>query len=570
MKNSINIKICGQAGEGIKTIGLILSKGFVKAGYWTFDYTEYPSLIRGGHNTYQINVSTVKVYSQVEKVDILLCFNKESYFLHQDELTNNSIILFDSKININPTNLLGKFLILPFEKIALKIGAQSLMANIVALGCICQITGLDISCLNNAIKTIFKDKTHEVINLNLKAAMAGYRYNLKDVFRKYLLRRVKKNRKITISGNEAISLGAISAGMKFYSAYPMTPVTGILHYLAAKAKEYNLVVKHAEDEISVINMALGASFAGVRSMIGTSGGGFCLMTEGLSLAGMMELPIVIIEGMRSGPSTGMPTWHDQADLNFVLHAGHGDFPRMVLAPGDFEEAFQLTRSAFYFAEKYQLPVIVLTDKYLSESNGSIYPFKSIYKNERYSFNLKPNKAYKRYQVNKFGISFRTIPGQENGIHIANSYEHDEFGFTTEEIEKRIKQVEKRIKKQITLSQELAKKEITVYGNPKAKIGLISFGSNKGPILQSLQNSKLHSKIAFINLMYLLPFPIKQVASFLKNKNIIDIECNSTGHLARLIKEQTGIDTQYKLLKYDGRPFYPEEIISKLSKLVKLN
>lgn len=570
MRKSINIKIGGHAGEGIKSVGLVLSKTFVRAGFFAFDYTEYPSLIRGGHNTYQTHISGSQVFSQVQNIDILIALNRETIDKHQAELTDQSLIIYDPK-EFSLTDLKklkGNYLAIPLIELAVKAGGQPVMANNVALGAVMFFTKGPIEILSQIIAEVFADKGPKIIEPNKRAAQAGFIFaqnNFKDKS-VVLDSPTQKEEKILLTGNEAIGLGSIAAGMKFYAAYPMTPATSILHFLASKAKQYNLLVKHAEDEISVINMALGASFAGARSMVATSGGGFCLMSEALGMAGIMELPIVIVEGMRSGPSSGMPTWHDQGDLLFMIHASHGEFPRMVLAPGDPQEAFDLTRQAFYFAEKFQIPVIILTDKYLAESPSSIKVSQNIWQNERYSFMTEfKDSDYQRYLPTADGISPRSIPGQENLVYLSNSYEHDNYGFATEEVEIRNKMVNKRNLKFDTLSKEAESVPLPIYGDLNSETAVISWGSNKGPILQALQTSD--RKFSFLHLNRLWPFPKKQMIDFLVHKSrLIDIECNSTAQLASLVREQTGVDIKQRLLKYDGRPFYPEEIKEKIDSL----
>ncbi len=567
MKKSLNIKIAGAAGEGIKSTGLILSKSFVRTGYQNFDYSEYPSLIRGGHNTYQTHIGLKQVYSQIRKVDLLIALNKEAVDLHQKELTASSLVIYDPgefKLK-SKRDLLGHYLPIPLIELAGKAGGKPVMANTVGLGAVTFLTGIDLSILKGVIREIFAKKSEVLSRQNQQVAQAGFDYakdNL-STHRFDLSRPEDKKKKILLTGNEAVALGAVAGGMKFFAAYPMTPATSILHFLAAKARKTGLVVKHAEDEISVINMALGASFAGVRSMVATSGGGFALMSEALGMAGIMELPIVIVEAMRAGPSTGMPTWHDQGDLHFVLHASQGEFPRMVLAPGDSQEAFKLSYQAFYFAEKYQLPVIILSDKYLAESPMTMRKPKDKWRNSRFGFTTKAT-AFKRYQLTKNGISPRSIPGQKGGVHLSNSYDHDQLGYATEEIKPRNKMVEKRLRKLATLAREAAKVKQPLFGNLPAKIGIISWGSNKGPILQAIKNLK---QVAFLHLNILWPFPKKQVEDFLSQVDIaLGLECNATAQLADLIREQTGLEIKHKLLKYDGRPFYPEEIVEKIRKL----
>jgi len=365
-----------------------------------------------------------------------------------------------------------------------------------------------------------------------------------------------------------IGMAAIAAGCKFYCAYPMTPSSTILHYLAAKSEKSQMVVKHAEDEISVINMALGASWAGVRSMTGTSGGGYALMVEAVSLAGITEMPIVIAMGQRPGPATGMPTWTEQGDLLFILHSGHGEFPKIILAPGDMEETYRLTLEAFNLADIYQTPVFILVDKYLQEGHQSVEEFRI--KNLELKINrgkllsdkdLQNITNYKRYQITDDGISPRALPGMKNVLHQVNSYEHLEDGHTTEEENERTKQVDKRNRKTTTFLAQDAKLPV-LYGKKEAALTIIAWGSMKGPILQAMQGNE--DKFNLLHFTYLWPMPSEPVTKILKDcRKTLLVENNSTGQLGQLLKMVTGIGIDNRLLKYSGRPFYPEEILEKI-------
>ena len=558
-KRSINIKIGGQAGTGVKITGLVLTKTLSRNGLATFAYQEYPSLIRGGHNTFQVHTSANPVYSQIRKVDILIAFDSQTIELHQKELTQGSLIIYDPEMVKVTARNKGQYLALPLRKISLEEG-NVLMANSVALGGVMALINITTDKLKQVIAEIFKKKGKKVIEANQTSAQKGYNFARNNFTDKIinLEKGQKKVKRMVITGNEAVALGAIAAGLKFYSAYPMTPATSILHYLAAQSEKYNIIVKQPEDEIGAINQTIGASFAGVRAMTATSGGGFSLMTEGFGLAGISETPIVIVESMRAGPASGMPTWSGQGDLKFVINASQDEFPRVVLAPGDAQECFDLTRKAFYFTEKYQLPVIILLDKNISESFYSPLLFKTIHLNQRYSF-TKPQKGFLRYKINKNGISPRCFLGERNGHHIANSYEHSEDGLFTEESGQRNKMMDKRKRKFASLKKEIIPPKL--YGPKKAKISLISWGSNKGPILEALKilNKTQKQAANFLHLNFLWPFPDKTVTEFIKSaRQVICPEGNSTGQLASLIREQTGLKVK-SFLKYDGRPFYPEEI-----------
>lgn len=481
-----NWKITGAAGEGIKVAGLIFAQAAFKTGYYVHAYTEYPSLIRGGLNTFQVLASTEPVYSPQSKFDLEISLKDQSL--------------------VQPK-------------------------NIFALGLSCAKLGLSLEILDDVIKAAFAKKPSEVIALNLRAAETGYKSCQKPI--KPLKLPPLKNQ-ILVNGNEALALGAVNGGLKFYSAYPMTPVTSILHFLAAKADEFKIIVHHAEDEIGVINMAIGTSYAGVRSMVATSGGGFSLMTEGLSLSGITETPVVIVLGMRPGPATGMPTWSGQGDLLFAINAGQDEFPRIVLAPGDCEEAFLLTSLAQNLTEKYRLPVIILTDKNLGESY---------------------------YTTPAFPVKKNITRYPHQPALLTNSYEHDDSGFSTEESSERTKQVNRRMKKidTILLSSDLIAPQL--FGPKKAKTTLISWGSNKGPILAALKDLP---DVNFLHFSWVWPFPKNAFLKLIdKTRHLICLESNSTAQLAKLIAQETGIIIKDKILKYDGRPFYPEEIIAKL-------
>ncbi|MFC1627464.1 2-oxoacid:acceptor oxidoreductase subunit alpha [Patescibacteria group bacterium] len=537
MSNSFNFKIAGAAGEGIKKSGLIFSKTCFKHGLFVQGYTEYPSLIRGGRNTFQVHASPTPTLSPITKIDLLIDLQNEGDF--------------------------------PITDINKQAGGSSQTKNMAGLGIACFYFGLSLDILNQVISATFAKKSKEVIDLNHKITTAGYQYAQKNPKTKAqpTIQPKPHQEQLFLTGNEAIALGAIAGGMKLYLAYPMTPATGILHSLAAKAKTANIAVRQAEDEIGVINMAIGAGFNGVRSMVATSGGGFSLMTEGLGLAGVTETPVVIVNSMRPGPASGMPTWSSQGDLLYMINGSQDEFPRIVMTPADPEEAFDLSKKAQNLAEKYQLPVIILVDKFLSASYFTVKKFPATHQNQRYGFadtsKLDNETPFARYKDTDTGVSPRTIPGQSGGVHLCNSYEHDELGYATEESEERTKQVDKRAKK---VSQILSDPDFTtpiLFGPASAENTLISWGSNKGVILQALKTLKNTNLIHF---PIVWPFPKTKFLELTKTtKNLIIVECNHDAQLAKLIRQETGMEIKNKLLKYDGRPFFPQEIIDYVQK-----
>jgi 2-oxoglutarate/2-oxoacid ferredoxin oxidoreductase subunit alpha len=576
-KSVLNWKVAGSAGEGIKTTGLLFSKACLRHGLYTFDYTEYPSLIRGGHNTYQVTAGQDKIYSQEAEIDVLVALNVNGLKLHQSELTPDSLVLFDNtdhKQDLSQYDLPGTLYDVPLVQLAIDSGGERVMANNVALGVSVFLLNLDIAILDQVIDSVFGGKGEQIVGLNQKAARAGYEYasqNLKphaDIH----LQKASITEDISLTGNEAIALGLIAGGLKAYIAYPMTPSSSILHSLADWQEKANILVKHAEDEIGVINMALGASFAGVRTAVGTSGGGFAYMTEAVGLSGVAELPLVIIESMRPGPALGMPTWTAQADLLFVINASQDEFPRVVMAPGDVTEAFILSKLSLELAESYQIPVIVLSDKHLSEGAMSAHFPQTVYNHRQTSITTKPtldeNGMFHRYHPTETGLSFRTIPGIKNGKYIANSYEHDYYGYASEESKDRITQMDKRFKKMEQLITHIPNQYHE--GPENADVTLVGFGSTK-TVLQAAAQKLNHQGIntQVLNLSWLWPFPSAQVASVLNQaKTPIIFEGNKTYQLSKLIRQETGIDIYHKRQKYDGRPFYPSEIVGWVKEIIK--
>ncbi|MBI4080595.1 MAG: 2-oxoacid:acceptor oxidoreductase subunit alpha [Candidatus Levybacteria bacterium] len=580
--------IGGEAGYGIMTVGLMMSKIFTRLGLHVFDYVEYPSLIRGGHNAYYVRGSDVEMTSQKRPVDILVALNLETITLHKTELSPNAVVIFDPNIvqvkaeDFSPT---VKLYPVPFLELTKKLGADRLMINTVAVGASLALFSSDFSILEKIMNDIFGRKGEQVVGENVNTSKAGFDHVVGQ-YGKTLVANIAKTeqKNLLIGGAEAIALGSIKAGLKFAAIYPMTPINGVMTTLVANALTYNIVVKEPEDEIAGINMALGAAYAGVRSMAATSGGGFSLMVEGLGLAAQTEVPIVIIMGMRPGPATGMPTWTEQGDLRFVLHAHQGDFPRIIVAPGDPTEAFYHTMHAFNLAEKYHLPVIVLVDKYLNE--GHVTVESKILREMSDTFVLQRGKLltdaevaaqtdYKRYLLTTDGISPRSLPGQKGGISLTGSDEHDERGLYNEEAEVRQAMMDKRFKKMETALSDFPKPELysseseNLATLQQAPLTLVSFGSTKMPILEAmrwLKRDGIH--VNFVKVSYLNPFPTEPLAILLKQaKKTLIIENNHEGQFEGLIRERTGLVMNEHLRKYDGRPFYPEEIVDHVKALL---
>lgn len=578
----ITIKIGGEAGFGIMTTGLFLGKIATRSGYHAFEYSEYPSLIRGGHNAVEVRISDEEVYSQEKKADILVCLNSETLKLHASKLKAKGMVVIDQekaqerKIDIKDNDF--SIVNVPFVKMLTEAKLNTVMVNNIALGVLVHLLGADFSILEKLISENFAAKGEEVVSKNIQAARRGFSY-VKEKYPHGFPQKLPKKKKITpkmyLSGNEMIGLGSIAAGCKLFAAYPMTPTSNLLHYLASKQEASGIVVKHAEDEISAVNMAIGASWAGVRSMTGTSGGGFALMVESVALAGITETPLVIVMGQRPGPATGMPTWTEQGDLLFITFSGHGEFPKIVLAPGDLKEAYRMTIEAFNLADIYQTPVIVIADKYLLEGRQSVDKFSIFNPSADGQFSINRGKLlnqaeldkiqnYKRYLVTGDGISPRAIPGMKNSLHQVNSYEHGEDGHTTEDALERIKQVNKRNKKtESFLDDDFEMPQL--YGDRNTPLTVISWGSNKGPILQAMRDNT--DKFNYLHFSYLWPLPQDELTELLGGlKTVLLIENNSTAQFGKLLKMVTGIEIKNKLLKYSGRPIYPEEVLKMVDQL----
>jgi len=561
MTAEINFMVGGEAGQGVQSVGLLLAKALARWGYRVYADQDYESRVRGGHNFFRIRASDVPVEAVKESVDILIALNKESIDLHRREIRDGGVILYDGE---KLPGLTGNDLFsVPFDRLGREAG-DAVMANTVALGAALGLIGYDFSLLNELLTGFFSGETGAK---NVKAADAGYQTVKMFGGGRLKMTRAGDTKRMLLNGNEAMAVGAIAAGCKFMSAYPMTPTTAIMEYLAAHAAEFGLVVVPAEDEISAMNMTVGAGFTGVRAMTATSGGGFCLMVEGLGLAGITETPVVVVEGQRPGPAIGLPTRTEQGDLEFILHASHGEFPRVVFAPGNVEDSFDLMVKAFNLAEKYQIPVLIITDHNLANSYFTTEKFDlskvTVDRGILYDKN-KSTGEYKRYAYTESGISPRAFPGDRNALVVADSDEHDEAGHLIEDAETRTRMMDKRFKKMEDLKKEMVPPKI--YGGENAETLLIGWGSTCGVIRESAGIlNKAGGSYAHLHLTQIWPFPADTVAERMKKaRQTYVIENNFTGQLAGLIREQTGL-ASVSILKYDGRPFTPDIILRELRK-----
>ena len=555
------ILIGGQAGDGAREAGVNLGRLLSKMGYYVVNTVEYPSLIRGGHNFCRISFSKEKLFSDYTALDAIIALNQETVLLHQKELKKDGVIFFDNNLN-SVTGKTGKLISLPISSYAKEAGVSQMMRTAVALGAFCYYFGIEINLLNKVFEEIFKQKAQPNIDL----AQKGYKYLADKKFDKIKFDLPTKTEKgEMIDGNAAVAEGMVKAGMKNYIAYPMTPATSVLHHLAKKAEVYGLKVTQAESELAVINMALGCAYAGVRTATGSSGGGFALMLEALSMAGMAEIPVVAVESQRPGPSTGVPTRTAQGDLDFVRRIP-GEFPRIVLAPGDQEEAYELGGAVMNLAWKYQMPAVVMLDKCLSESQANVDLKNIKIKLEK----IKTSAGginYKRYAFGGNGVSPLCFPGTPNTVVKAGSYEHDEQGYICEDGKISEKMFTKRFSKVKELEKEIKNiKGIRVYGDKKSKNIVVFWGSTKGAVLEAIKHTK--KSVKAVQVVAIEPLPTKILIEVLRSaKKIVDIELNFTAQLAQLICEKTGIKIKNKILKYDTTAYEPMELAKKIDKIL---
>lgn len=588
--NEFSWLIGGAQGSGVDSSATTFAKTCASIGLHVFGKREYHSNIKGAHSYYPLRVSTNPVRSHTDLIDILVSFDKETLFLHKKNVVKNGIIIFDKEIPFEDSQ--NYFLVpIPYNDIikqaAIKFDKEKdysklqIMRNIISIAASLAVLNLDIEYLKNTVKTIFTGRREKLLDINLYAASLTYDYIRSNLFDKNspyeLIPITSKEEIILISGTTAVGMGKIIGGCRFHSYYPITPATDESEYLESHP-EYGVEVVQTEDEISAICIAIGAALTGVRSATSTSGPGFSLMAEAQGWAGMNEVPVVIFNYQRGGPSTGLPTRHEQGDLEFALHAGHSEFPRIVMSPGDIEESFYLTPEAFNLAEKYQLPVIFLIDKAIANSIQTLKPFDTqkikiergkILSDSEIEEIIKKEGRYKRFKITEDGISPRAFLGQT--IFWNTGDEHDELGHICEESNNRTIMFEKRMRKLETILKEVDKDlKYRLYGPQDAEYTIVGWGSVKGPILDNLEELNKYYKINFLQVILLKPFPAKEVSEILsKAKTIIGVEMNYSGQLCNLIRKETGIEIKKRILKWNGRPFSKEEVFKGIMDAINL-
>ncbi|MDD5422564.1 MAG: 2-oxoacid:acceptor oxidoreductase subunit alpha [Candidatus Omnitrophica bacterium] len=556
--NEFSILIGGKAGFGVDKASLVITRIINRLGYRMYVYRDYPSLIRGGHTFSIIRASEKKVSAHRDNIDFMIALNQDTVDLHKIRLKESAVIIYDSdtvKPSFLPEGQLS--IALSYGSVLKEENAPEITRNTCAIGSLCKAIGVPWGVLEEVVRKEFSRDA----DTNIKVARKGYDGTCELTTIKTLGRDAQP----VISGNEAIALGLVKGGLDAYISYPMTPTSPILHFLAGIASEMSLKIIHPESEIAVILMALGFAYCGKKAAVGTSGGGFCLMTEGFSFSAMAELPVVIVLGQRPGPSTGLPTYSSQTELGFALNAGQGEFTRFVVAPGDAEEAFYWAEAALNISWKYQIPSVILSDKTLGEGTYSFEESAAGQIEEEKPLLWGRNGAYKRYLITENGVSPLTFPSDKDAIIKSNSYEHDEYGITTEDPGLTEKMQDKRLRKERWLSEELERHvSVGIYGKKGSSTAILCWGSSKGVCIEAAE--ELGLKV--IQPLVFSPFPIRQFEEALKGvKKIIAVECNATAQLVKLINGY-GLDAHEKILKYDGRPFSVEELKGKLKDKLK--
>ena len=575
MRNDFSVRIGGAAGDGVSSTGEILARTLSRMGIHCYGLNSYQSAIRGGHVWFQVRGGSEKLTSQGDNLDVLIALNSETAEIHSPLVSPGGVVIYDKdKVKFSPELIPknAKALPMPLGEISRKFDKNPIMQNTVALGATLYLLALNFDTFVTVLSDTFGKKKQTVVEANTQAAKSGYEFaktNLEQLIVK-CAPILNSKPKMLMTGNQAIALGAVMAGCKFYAAYPMTPASGILHWMAAHAVSCGVVVKQAEDELAVINMGIGAAHAGARSMVGTSGGGFSLMVEALGMAGMTETPIVIVDSQRAGPSTGLPTKTEQGDLNMMLGASQGDFPRIVLAPTTIEDAYYATIEAFNLAERFQCPVILASDLLLSEhieTVDELNPNVLIDRGEIVT-SVPSGEQYLRFKHTESGVSPRALPGTPGTIYVAATDEHQENGIVVSDVlsgipqyvKERERQMEKRMKKLEVARNEMAAPQL--LGQQQADLTMVCWGSTFGAVFEA--SEMLAQKSITTNILSfrsIWPFKAEETAQILRNaRKLMCIECNYTGQLARLIRAETGIEIKDKFLKYDGEPIYPREIV----------
>lgn len=576
MQSSVEVMFGGQAGDGSLTTGDLIAAVFRRSGLEVYTYKDFPSRIRGGHTNYVIRACSVPDYGLADAVDVLAAFDIEAVEAHLGELRPGGCVIFDSTSAALPDALRRPDVVwyeLPLARIAKQDLGREIVRNTIALGVLGALFEIDPQIVRAEVRRVYERKGPAVVDLNLRAIEAGERALAAPAFagnERHALARAPERERLLMLGNDAIALGALAAGCRFVAGYPITPATDILEWMAREMPRFGGVAVQAEDELAAITMVLGAAWAGTRAMTATSGPGQALMTEAIGLAGVLEIPIVVVECARAGPSTGMPTKTEQSNLNHVIYSGHGEIPRIVLAPGTVHESFELTVAAFNLAEQYQLPVFVLTEQALCQSKATLEPLDlepTIERGKLIAQGAVEFGTYARFSEADDGVSPRVVPGVPGGMHLAAGSEHDAFGVITESADNRVRMMDKRMRK-LDAMRPLLPRAI-VHGVADADIAIVGYGANRGPIVEAVDRlGRAGIPVRFLQLRTLWPFPADDIRDFIRGaEHAFVVENNFTGQLEALVRSVAGpLDRLQGIRKYDGRPFRPIEIIAPIARV----
>ncbi len=563
----ISLVLCGQAGQGIQTVETLLSRMAARAGYHIFSTKEYMSRVRGGMNSTQIRLSARPVTAPVARIDVLVALDPAAIGHLGGRISADTLVLMEPHDDDGGTaDAQGVPIEVPLSEMAKELGSK-VYANVIAAGLLAGMVKLPPEVVTDVVRGAFASKGDEIVQNNLKAVQQGL--DLVGTWPKDRVPHVDLTvdphvaEQILLRGAEAVGLGALAGGCTFVSSYPMSPSTAVLTFMAQHARDFGIVVEQAEDEIAAINMALGGWYAGARSMVTTSGGGFALMTEGLSLAGMIESPLVIHLAQRPGPATGLPTRTEQADLELALYAGHGEFPRIILAPGNLHEAFECTQQAFNLADRYQVPVFVLTDQYLMDTYYNVDRFDvEACKVESHTVTADPD--YRRYALTDSGVSPRAVPGKGPGLVIVDSDEHDEDGHITEDLDLRVRMVDKRLRKGQTLKESI--RPPTLIGPEHYRHLVVCWGSTR-QIADEALAALGRKDTAILHLSQVHPLHPDIERYLAAARNVILLEGNATGQLGKQIHLSLGVKIDRRILKYNGLAFTVEEVVDRVKAMM---
>lgn len=583
MISQLSWKVGGQQGEGIESTGEIFSLAMNRLGYYLYGYRHFSSRIKGGHTNNKVRVSTKPARAVSDVLDILVAFDQETIDLNAHELREGGIIIADAKFN--PTLPEGlkpvRLLVVPLTQIADELGT-SLMKNMVSIGATGAILGISVDSYRNIVEDMFLRKGEKVVEKNMEAIKRGAEYvtnliggQLPD----FQLEKADGKKRLFMIGNDAIGLGCIAAGCRFMAAYPITPASEIMEYLIKKLPKFGGTVIQTEDEISAITMAIGANYGGVRALTASAGPGLSLMMEGIGLAGMTETPVVIIDTQRGGPSTGLPTKQEQSDFMAMIYGTHGEIPKVVIAPSTVEECFYDTVEAFNIAEEYQVPVIVMTDMGLSLGKQTVEPFDfnrvEIRRGKLLAGQDLPeidvHDMFKRYELTEDGVSPRVIPGQKYGLHHVTGVEHEQSGRPSEGPVNRKQQMDKRLRKLNKLVERFPNPIHAHAPHDEPEVLLVGVNSTGGAIDEAIESLEKEGITAnHVQLRLLHPFPAEVIRPYMeKAKQVIVVEQNATGQIAKLLKLNVGYAEKIQsVLKYDGNPFLPSEIYNQVKGLIK--